>query len=314
MLTSKLKLSTPRAAADRVAAATMSVISEESLDIDAELDCYQLQLENSINEAKQGSARRQRNDQPAAAVRKRIMMKNIPNFTKRLNDELMNPSSPQPTQSTTSDVKSIDDNDELNEKLSDVNESVEDAEDDFDDDSFQNHQPAFVRTFRQKSIRKPATVVDGDGGEHKKSNDGIATKSTNTIRESLRKGFHFIMPQSKKSSSSSASVPSLNNADGGDGPTNIFTTIRQSLRRKKTEPMTTVAHHDLSVMVETERKVFKQFPANDSKSVTKEKGAGGDALNRKKSLRSSFRNSSKDVRRHVRHMFTKNLEEYEFHQ
>lgn len=59
----------------------LSVISEEAVDISKELDCYQLQLENSMNEAKASKKRGTKN---------LIDMKNKSTFAKRLAENLMN--------------------------------------------------------------------------------------------------------------------------------------------------------------------------------------------------------------------------------
>lgn len=288
MLTNKLTLNTPRAAA------AMSMISEESLNIDEELDCYQLQLENSINEAKQGINKR------PSSIRKRMHQKSIQNFSQRLNEASneMNPPNVDGGNSSSTASSTIPASQKSDVKLI-ANDDVEfydelsEKEDDDDDDefvTFKNPAP-FVRTFRRKSIKKVSSSDDV------KSSGDNETKSS--IRSSIRKSIRHLLPSGKN----------VGSTEKLDGSSNFLSSIRHSLRRKHVVPAEQPnAVHDLSVMIDSERKIFKQFPNNGSK-LKNEKA--DDAKNGKVSLRSSFRNSTKDVRRHVRQMFTKNLDEYE---
>lgn len=271
----------------------LSVISEEALNIGEELDCYQLELENSINEAKV--------DKNKQTNGKNLMdLKNKTTFARRL--ELSEQQFELEKESDADNVTSIQSEDvpetipiECENRDVLFEEINETSEDDFE---FKNPAP-FVRTYR-RSTRKPSNVIvqskDKISNEQKEKSSGF--------RDSIRKSIRKLMPSnSVKETTQPTSL--------GEPTGSVFTTLRQSFRRKPASSKTTLIDegnpHDVSVLMDVDRKVFKQ---------TSHETTSDDALNsfgRKKSLRSSFRNTTKDVRRHVmKSVFKRNVEDYRF--
>lgn len=319
MLANKLVFNTPgdttptKPAMSSAAVEHMSIISEESIDINEELDCYQLELENSINEAKLIKKKRR------SSGRKRNLMdlKNIQTFAVRLNqpDEYTQVSDAEQT-----DTESVKDETGLvKDETNPVHENngtvaglpqdvkFEEVADTSDDEfNFKNPAP-FVRTFRRKSTRtKPPAALPSTSTEKPV---GLSAGIRNSFRNSMRKLMH-VGQQPKKD----ASVEKLNSVESG----NIFSNIRQSFRRKPTskliESTDEESSHEISIMIDTDRPVFRQV-RNVQKYASA--AAGGDEdtglISRKTSLRSSFRQSTKDVQRQVmKTMFKKNVEEYQF--
>lgn len=311
MLANKLVLHTPdnstptkKPALSSAAVEHMSIISEESVDINEELDCYQLELENSINEAKLVKKKRR------SSGRKRNIMdlKNIQNFAARLNqpDEYVQVSDAELTDAEpVKDVATLV-TDAIPRPTANVQfEEVPDTSD--DEFNFKNPAP-FVRTFRRKSMRKPVVPCPQPTTVPEKS---VTAGIRSSFRNSMRKLMHVGQPKTN------ASVEKLNSEES----TNIFSTIRQSLRRKPSSKLVETSDdetsHECSIMVDAERPVFRQvtnvrdnikYAGSTSEG---EKVAGQISV--KNSLRSSFRKSTKDVQRHVmKSMFKKNVEEYQF--
>lgn len=284
-------------------ATELSAISEEALNIGDELDCYQLELENSINEAKA--------DKNKQTSGKNLMdVKNKSSFARRLE-------MPEKQFELEQDAEEDDDDDdtpildecpnEIPKKIATENENrdvvfeevIETSDDEFE---FKNPAP-FVRTYR-RSTRKPssASVQSREKVviEPKEKSSGFRSSIRNSIRKLMAPNS---VKESKPSSASSMDEPSGS----------VFTTLRQSFRRKAATCKTSLiddnhgSEHDVSILMDVDRKVFKQTPFEKHSD---------DALNsfgRKKSLRSSFRNTTKDVRRHVmKSVFKKNVEDYRF--
>lgn len=276
-------------------ATELSVISEEALNIGEELDCYQLELENSINEAKAD-----KNKQTSSG--KNLMdLKNKSSFARRLE---------MPEAEKELDEGEDDDNDDtpIPEEIptempteSDNRDVVFEEVTETSDDEFEFKNPApFVRTYR-RSTRKPSNASvesrESKVTEPKEKSSGFR----NSIRKSIRK---LMAPHSVKDSK-----PASSSMDEPSG--SVFTTLRQSFRRKAAASKSSLiddnhgSEHDVSILMDVDRKVFKQTPYEKHSD---------DALNsfgRKKSLRSSFRNTTKDVRRHVmKSVFKKNVEDY----
>ncbi len=312
MLTKKLVIESPQLTTITPKRSThpsteLSVISEEALNIGEELDCYQLELENSINEAKA--------DKNKQTNGKNLMdLKNKTSFARRLElsdhqYEMETQSADNPSPSTTTTI----DNDDTpipngipeTTPIECENRDVvfEEVTETTDDDEFEFKNPApFVRTYR-RSTRKPsnASVKSQEKivAEPKEKSSGFRS----SIRKSIRSVRKLIHPVKEKPTSSM------------DEPTgSVFTTLRQSFRRKAATSKTSLiiddnqdSQHDVSILMDMDRKVFKQQP-HDSQSDYALNGFG-----RKKSLRSSFRNTTKDVRRHVmKSVFKKNVEDYCF--
>ncbi|XP_037036772.1 uncharacterized protein LOC119074617 [Bradysia coprophila] len=298
LLTKKLVLESPKLPLtpkrSMKASVELSAISEE-LNIGEELDCYQLELENSINEAKVDK-NKQTND-------KNLMdLKHKTTFARRL--ELSEQQYELEKESVTADVTPIPEDLPKTVPIECENRDVVFEEvNETSDDEFEFKNPApFVRTYR-RSTRKPsnASVKSNEktSNEPKEKSSGFR----NSIRQSIRK---LIAPNSVKATSQP--TPSLDEPSGS-----VFTTLRQSFRRKAASSKTSLIDdnqgslHDVSVLMDVDRKVYKQ---------TAQEMTSDDALNsfgRKKSLRSSFRDTTKDVRRHVmKSVFKKNVEDYRF--
>lgn len=268
--------------------AELSVISEEPLNIGEELDCYQLELENSINEAKV--------DKKKLTEGKNLMdFKNKSSFAKRLElcEELVNDlSSHDATSSQNENPKKnpIDDIENRDVVFEEVNETS--------DDEFEFKNPApFVRTYR-RSTRKPVSkfVVSPE-----RNNSAEPKSKTSGFRSSIRKSIRKLM-----ASQSNECKPPIDEPSGS-----IFTTLRQSFRRKAATSKTALidedlgSQHDVSILMDVDRKVFKQM-SNEQNNDEALKAFG-----KKTSLRSSFRNTTKDVRRHVmKSVFKRNVEDY----
>lgn len=292
MLTNKLVLDSPNLSITPKRpikpATELSVISEEALNIGEELDCYQLELENSINEAKV--------DKKKQTDSKNLMdLKNKTTFARRLElsekqfDELTDDAS---VSNETPKTKSIVENENRDVVFEEINETT--------DDEFEFKNPApFVRNYR-RSGRKPSNPMikpqEKNVNEPKEKLSGFRS----SIRKSIRK---LMAPHAAKENKSTIGEPSGS----------VFTTLRQSFRRKVPTSKTSLiddnhgSEHDVSILMDVDRKVYKQLP------YEKQSDDDLNSFGRKTSLRSSFRNTTKDVRRHVmKSVFKKNVEDYCF--
>ncbi|CRK94561.1 CLUMA_CG008062, isoform A [Clunio marinus] len=261
LLTSKLVLEnneteaaigTPKKIPTINARKSLSVISEEAeIDIKQELDNYQLQLENSINEAKLQNRKFELNKTEAnqekpetkeeeenKAVSTSVAVVNNATYTK----ETVECCSIKEVTSITVEVRretNIDD---------DNNDDVQFEEvDSFEDDIGKLGQ--FKRAYRVEapSTFKRPTSKTSTETQPKKLNLG------GSIRRSIRK---FINHKSDKT-----------NEDESDKHGGIFETIRHSLRRKP-KPKAEPVNFENSVMG---RAVFKQTSTEDGPKKTLER-------------------------------------------
>lgn len=306
MLKNKLVLESPNSAITPKRpikpATELSAISEEALNIGDELDCYQLELENSINEAKA--------DKNKQASGKNLMdVKNKSSFARRLE-------MPEKHFELEKDVEENDDDDtpipdeisnEIPKTIAAENENrdvVFEEVTETSDDEFEFKNPApFVRTYR-RSTRKPSSA----SVELREKVVIEPKEKSSGFRSSIRKSIRKLMAPNSVKESKPFSASSMDEPSGS-----VFTTLRQSFRRKAATSKTSLiddnhgSEHDVSILMDVDRKIFKQTPFEKHSD---------DALNsfgRKKSLRSSFRNTTKDVRRHVmKSVFKKNVEDYRF--
>lgn len=321
----------------------LSVISEEAVDISKELDCYQLQLENSMNEAKALKKRDNKN---------LIDMKHKTTFAKRLAEQ--QPNDEEPAQniddSITSEFmpintehschehgetgrtecprsstpktpkeqciakfpleKSISDNPDV------VYEEVEETQVEIvvekveEEEEFKNPAP-FVRTFR-RDIKKPVRKVE--------INAAVETTPANSkerehevfgnIRSSIRKSIRRIMnPGHKNKSAESLAEKEVEPEAQSHG--NFLSTLRQSLRRKKVAavvPEAAASALEMSIIDYKDRMVFKEGGAESKEDASEKQDAGG-LFATKSTIRHSFRRSSRRVMRSV---MMKNVEDYSF--
>lgn len=246
-------LGTPKRNTTVTARKSLSVISEEEveLDIKEELDNYQLQLENSINEAKMQN-RKYVFDAP-----KTILEEPEDSETEAqaepgkvdvsvVNNATYTKESSRVAETSTKEILSGLKESDVDEErfIDETNEDVQFEEvDSFDDDfgTLGQFQRAY-RTDAPAVFKKPAMKPQVDSLP-KKSNLG------GSIRRSIRK----LINKSDKSSE-----PTENEKHEG-----LFQTIRHSLRRKP-KPKTIPANLDCSVL--ESRTVFRETSNDDGGS------------------------------------------------
>lgn len=319
-------LITPKRNATVTKRKSLSVISEEPLDIGEELDCYQLELENSMNEAK---ARRQVTNGPAGSTgvkrktrRSLIDVKHISNLSMKLkqledSDEeeaakdqepeeelakvIEEPPQQVPAQTTFTVVKETTIKEEIRIDITNPDvqfEEVDDFEDEEQDvDLFANPAP-FQRAYRKKEdpieFKQPTPLPDLQ-----------PTTKGSKVKDAIRRSFRkLINPK--------ANQPQITDLD--EKPKEgLISTIRHSLRRKTgggnkskhleedtpedyedPEPANPVL--EMSIIAEAPRTVFRQPATGEYKPISSgatSSGAAGSLL------RSSLRRSTKDVKRHM---------------
>lgn len=220
---------------------SLSVISEEEIDIGEELDNYQLQLENSINEAKIQNKQYEFDNKSQTDVEEDKTQINSETFTKEI---LKTVEEATKNIGNLSGLKESDVDDE-NYYNDDINDDVQFEEvDSFEDvgklgqfkRAYRTDAPAPVE-FKKPTIDQPIKKPSKLGG---------------SIRRSIRK---FMHPKSKDEHEKS----SENAEPKHDG---IFQTIRQSLRRKQ-KPKEEVVVSLETTMVG--RQVFKETTNNEPK-------------------------------------------------
>lgn len=211
----KITVVTPKRSTT-IASKSLSIISEEEneLDIGEELDNYQLQLENSINEAKMqnrkytlDASKNNGQEEKGNATYTKEILKTIEESAKELEHEELKETN----------VDSIEN------VFNDTNDDVQ-----FEEvDSFEDIQKLgqFKRAYRTDAATTAITKApDNDNEEHNKEKK--SSKIGVSIRRSIRK---FIHPKSSSSSEAKLNEDNEKSEEKHDG---IFQTIRQSLRRK----------------------------------------------------------------------------------
>ncbi|CAG9806527.1 unnamed protein product [Chironomus riparius] len=223
-----------------IAGRSLSVISEEEIDIGEELDNYQLQLENSINEAKIQNKQYEFDNKSQADAEEVSQQINSETFTKEI---LKTVDEATKNIASLSGLKESDVDDE-NYYNDDINDDVQFEEVDSFEDVGKLGQ--FKRAYRTDA---PASI------EFKKPTLEPVKKSSKlggSIRRSIRKLMH---PKSKDENEKS----SENTEPKHEG---IFQTIRHSLRRKQ-KPKEEVVVSLETTMVG--RQVFKETSNNEPK-------------------------------------------------
>lgn len=250
----KITVATPKRSAV-IASKSLSIISENEeeneLDIGEELDNYQLQLENSINEAKMQNRK----------------------YTLDAIEEEESPIERTDATYTKEIIKTIEasakelENVELKESNVDSIENVfNDTDDDvqFEEvDSFEDIQKLgqFKRAYRTDAATAvTAKAVSSNEEEDRQHNkEKKSSRIGTSIRRSIRK---FIHPKSFSSSEGKLNEDNEKSSENEkhDG---IFQTIRQSLRRKHKPKI-------MQVSLETSivgRKVFREETPNDERKT-----------------------------------------------
>lgn len=320
---------------------SLSVIDEESVDIGEELDCYQLELENSINEAK---ARKQRSVGSSTgakpkARRSLIDVKHISNLSMKLKQleesegeedvvdkegeiavmpqQPPTPPTPQAPMTLTivkETTTTVQEEIRINVSNPDVQfEEVDDFEDEEQDvDLFVNPAP-FQRAYRKKedprqedNFKQPFLPELASGTKSHKVKD--------VIRRSFRKLMH-----PKQQQHDHVQITDLDeNPKSEEGHHGFISTIRHSFRRKvhkmkEPHPRDDDEGYvekglDMSVIVEAPRAVFRQPSEDEYRTIA----PGGTMDKVGSTLRSSLRRSTKDMKRQMmKNVFKKAGEEKE---
>lgn len=300
---------------------SLSVISEEAVDIGKELDCYQLELENSINEAKLKKKNPEMasvtpdkpNDASGLIGDQQICNKssisiNITNVNISLGEK--SPAS-EATPPVVNIPSTIDD--------------TSDADISFDDEIDFKEPAPFVRCYRKPElprtnsteIANTSNTSNASKGSNKsdKENDG-KHKISDMIRKSIRRIVHPHFDSKKEDKEQKLDEHQQQSA----GTNNFMSSIRRSLRRKNhkhesnnnnnpnSESDMDSRSRDISIIdTADKRKVFK-FTATGENDRN-----GGNVITDAKSLslRKSLRKSTRDIRNQVlKKVFHKNIEEY----
>ncbi|XP_055609404.1 LOW QUALITY PROTEIN: uncharacterized protein LOC129756519 [Uranotaenia lowii] len=238
---------------------SLSIISEEPLDIGEELDCYQLELENSINEAKVrkqktvvgSSAGGGRSAGSAHKSRRSLIdIKHISNLSAKLrqldedgagdevepgvknlkeSEEINEASEERPTASQTTytvlkETSIVKEEIRINISNPDVQfEEVDDFEDEEQDvDLFANPAP-FQRAYRKKEDPKPGSEFK-EPALPETAPSGKSHKVKDVIRRSFRKLMH---PKHQELVNDTDAKPAKSEESSG-----LISSLRQSLRRK----------------------------------------------------------------------------------
>lgn len=301
--TLKINSDTPKRTVQRK---SLSIISEEAIDIEEELNCYQLELENSINEAKMRKKKGNLNMMDLKHI------SNLANF--RFKNEVIEESIIEEeyekaeeksiktdgtfvvntTTTTTKDETEIELKITKEEDLEILSDDVKNDDviyEEVEDESTDFKAPApFKRTYR-RSIRfnKPKSQED--------LNSAIETNNdSNKIADAIRKSFRKLIPNKHHENEKKELSKEDEKSHG------LMSTIRQSFRRKKIpETILPTEDHDVSIINDDVRMIFKSTQ-NSIKEVKIED------FGRRVTLRSSFRKSTKNVMKSV---FKKNVENYD---
>ncbi|XP_055905483.1 uncharacterized protein LOC129940976 [Eupeodes corollae] len=347
MLSEKLVFS-PMIGKNRV----LTDINEEdtTMDIGKELDLYQLELENSINEAKQrkttnidcrtfsekledikedSQEEKEEGDVPEQAQGEEPKTPETTNVLENTQSKLRLEAVETPP------VQKLSDQDTVPNAAGNVNktyvkeaahnESFTDDEgidyDDTDDDAVVDFKaPApFVRAYRRPDPIPPSPLsIENHNNELMKEDSkpltaGSETKSSmkSMIRNSIRKLIHPNKTSIEDKAEKKTHASSENHSSNGH---HFMETIRHSLRRKPQKdviemPSAEPSVREISIIDTSERKMKLKSNAIHTGYIKME----DLATERKTSLRSSIRKSTRDVKNQImKSVFHKNNEEYNF--
>lgn len=380
MLNAKLVFSPVKPTEQTPKRSNLSIISEEAVDISKELESYQSELENNMNEAKATRKRDNKNimdEKKRQNVMRRLMKHMIDEGTEAVGDSkssdeekkeeikteeavppadeqlredsnesqenCMQPSTPK-TPIENCVVKYSLDKSVVNENPDVVFEEVEEIEEIEEENvevlveietkrlpksndgelDFKNPTP-FVRTYRRDVVRRPRPPTTGEvvgPTEAEEAKPKESHEMFGGIRSSIRKSIRKLMHSNSGKSKSTEDVSSKEAfVTPNGGPTTIFSSIRQSLRRKQPkQPLATstpcASLNDISIIDNAPRAVFKE--QNDAiAAIDKvfameretEDDANGNGFKGRLTIRRSLRKSSRHVMKSV---FKKNIEDYQF--
>lgn len=317
----------------------LSVISEEAVDISKELDCYQLELENSMNEAK--ASKKRGNKNLMDIKRKSSFARRLAELPPPIEDEMameeINDSitseiiqqinhscnehgdaggSECPRSSTpktpkeqciakfTMDKSIADNPDVVYEEVEEESQLEIIVEQAGAEVEFKNPAP-FVRTYR-RDIKKPVRKLENDAEDAPAAKESGPHEVFGNLRSSIRKSFRKMMNHGHKTKSAEDLAEKETVAEPASHG-NFLNTLRQSLRRKKTAAVVPEASHEMSIIDYKERAHFKDN-ASETKNEAEAEEAGG-LFGTRTTIRHSFRKSS---RRIMRSVLNKNVEDYSF--
>lgn len=235
---------------------SLSMISEEgAVDIDEELDCYQLQLENSINEAKLN------NRKYFTDIRRDVLKKTVTSTRTEISTKTTTTTTA--VQGATVSPPAVKEEPEARVleivEPMDENGDCEVVDDSFDDDlPAQPFKRAFVRpTTSQPRAQSELMPPPSVAGEPKTKTDHEAHGLKGVFRRSIRM---ITKPKNKKTTSKEdVNEPQEGKGAANGHPHTIMSSIRRSLRKRRCRPedFPTADMHDMSVIIDGSRSVFK---------------------------------------------------------
>lgn len=311
----------------------LSVISEEAVDISKELELYQLELENSMNEAKATKKRGNKNLMDLkrkSTFAKRLAeqpMEDEPQIEEDNNDSITSeiirqsehscdehgetgsecPRSSTPKTPKEQCIAKFPMDRSITENPDVVYEEVEETQVEIKVE-FKNPAP-FIRTYR-RDIKRPVRKINDDKSEEEPEKANTKEYEIfGNIRSSIRKSIRKLMHNTPKSKSAE-DIAIKEPAPVSSGHGNILSSIRHSLRRKKPATVAPAESiHEMSIIDYKERAVYKDAaPGEKVVRLTEDREDLGLFGNRATThIRGSFRKSSRHVMKSV---FKKNVEDY----
>lgn len=262
----------------------LSVISEEAVDIAEELDCYQLELENSINEAKTRKGTTVRHQSTRLSL-KFTLPENIDEEEEEKEETV------EVTKDETKNEKNNETETNVQTETADVEfEEIDDSRNDDDEaeeDDFDFKAPApFTRTFRRSVRVNPNQIKTTDA---KEQHD---LKFKDKVRRSFRK-----LMKPKINDNGTADRDHLTSPG-------IISSIRRSFRRKpksndQAEEQTGTSLNDISIVnTELKRTVYRQTVEQFD----------FDRNNGAKTFRSSLRRTTKGIQRQMKSVLKTNAD------
>lgn len=327
---------------------SLSIISEETLDIGQELDLYQLQLENSINERKM----RKTNILDQHIYQQLIFNQRLTDIVEcsEANDFETEENEAQNEVEQSDKLEEVSKKQEIiaNEDKSQFNDLITTNEENLDgtvyenestladssynDDSYFKTPTPFIRNYRKDDERllKPPSEFKVSRGPSKESISSVKSSETESkskskvkslIRSSIRRIMHSKGPNKKVKNdrNNCENIPPIDEKPEHhtQATTKLFDNLRYSLRRRTEkhksphkEEKTATSAPDISIIDQSERTMKLKTNIIQTDYIKIE-----ELTNEKKpSFRNSIRKSTRGVRNHImKSVFHKNIESgYEF--
>lgn len=321
---------TPKRLFGNVNNKSLSIINEEAtVDIGEELECYQLQLENSINEAKLN------NRKYFTDIRKDVLKKTLSKNSEQVEmkeDEEGIVTETAPEACVLEVVEPVKEKGKVND--ADFEEADEDSFDDdlnIDNGNYQPFKRAYVgpqvaiKASEPTLMMPPPALSMGDLKSNKGENHQDGLKGM--FRRSIRM---ITKPKNKnKPTPATSHEEDLNRVhetnmkpEGGHHHNAIMSSIRRSLRKRKNRPedYPTAELHDMSVIIDGSRSVFKdpaaklmRLPGSSSSSsnhsVDKASSTTTGNVPAASMIRNSIRRGKNNLMKNILH---KKVEDYNF--